>query len=81
MRQLLLLPLLVVAALALAPSSALAVTCADFPNQAAAQAAHNTLDGDHDGRYCEALPCPCSSAAPAPVLPRRSHRSSRPHPP
>ena len=69
MRQVLLLPLLVVAALAVAPSPALAVTCADFPNQAAAQAAHNTLDGDHDGRYCEALPCPCSTEAPAPVTP------------
>ena len=69
MRHLLLLSVLVVAAPAFTPSSALAVTCADFPNQAAAQAAHNTLDGDHDGRYCEALPCPCSGAAPAPVAP------------
>lgn len=34
--------------------------CADFPNQAAAQAAANTRDGDGDGIYCEALPCPCA---------------------
>src|SRR5262249_28095923 len=34
-------------------------TCADFPNQAAAQRAHNTRDADGDGIYCEALPCPC----------------------
>ena len=36
-----------------------AATCADFPNQAAAQRAANTRDADHDGIYCEALPCPC----------------------
>lgn len=47
-----------------APSSALAVTCADFQNQAAAQFAGNTRDGDGDGIYCEALPCPCSAAPP-----------------
>ena len=34
-------------------------TCSDFPNQAAAQRAHNTRDGDGDGVYCESLPCPC----------------------
>jgi hypothetical protein len=36
-----------------------AATCADFPNQAAAQRAANTRDADHDGIYCESLPCPC----------------------
>jgi micrococcal nuclease len=46
------------------PSSASAATCADFPNQAAAQFAGNTRDGDGDGIYCEALPCPCSTAPP-----------------
>lgn len=28
-------------------------TCADFPNQVAAQRAHNTRDGDGDGVCCE----------------------------
>ncbi len=37
-----------------------AATCADFTNQAAAQAAANTRDGDGDGVYCESLPCPCA---------------------
>ncbi len=45
--------------------------CADFANQAEAQRfylAHNPsadphrLDADHDGRACDSLPCPCSSA-------------------
>ena len=67
MRQLILLLLLVVAALASAPSSALAATCADFTNQAAAQFAGNTRDGDGDGIYCEALPCPCSTAPPGTI--------------
>ncbi len=44
---------------ALGPASAAAAVCADFPNQAAAQRAHNTRDADHDGVYCESLPCPC----------------------
>lgn len=52
-----------VAVLLLLPSaSASAHTCADYPNQAAAQRAHDTVDGDGDGIYCEALPCPCSRA-------------------
>lgn len=52
------------AALAAAPGAAPAAahTCADYPNQAAAQRAHDTIDADHDGIYCEALPCPCSKA-------------------
>src|SRR3954469_16898888 len=41
------------------PTVHMAVTCADFPNQAAAQRAHNTRDADGDGIYCESLPCPC----------------------
>lgn len=54
------------AALLVSPSSAVAApvgwaaaTCSDFPNQAAAQRAHNTRDADGDGIYCESLPCPC----------------------
>lgn len=46
-----------------------AATCADFPNQAAAQQAANTADADHDGVYCESLPCPClrpGQSSPAP---------------
>jgi hypothetical protein len=38
--------------------------CADYPNQAAAQFAGDTIDADHDGIYCESLPCPCSTAPP-----------------
>jgi hypothetical protein len=61
---------LVIAALtvlALVPSAASAAVCADFSNQAAAQAAANTVDADHDGVYCESLPCPCSHGnAPSP---------------
>jgi hypothetical protein len=47
-----------------APSPAWAATCADYPNQAAAQAAGDTRDADSDGIYCESLPCPCSTAPP-----------------
>jgi endonuclease YncB( thermonuclease family) len=35
-------------------------SCTDFSDQRAAQQAANTADGDHDGRYCERLPCPCA---------------------
>lgn len=42
-------------------SVAQAASCAEFPNQAAAQEAANTHDTDGDGIYCESLPCPCSS--------------------
>jgi hypothetical protein len=31
------------------PQVRVLATCADFPNQAAAQRAHNTRDGDGDG--------------------------------
>ena len=42
---------------------AAAARCADFPNQAAAQAAADTRDANGNGVYCETLPCPCSAAA------------------
>jgi hypothetical protein len=44
-----------------APSAASAALCADYPNQAAAQRAHDTIEADHDGIYCESLACPCLS--------------------
>jgi micrococcal nuclease len=37
-----------------------AAVCADYPNQAAAQLTKDTYDGDNDGIFCEAIPCPCS---------------------
>ncbi len=40
-----------------------AKTCADYPNQAAAQRAADTRDADGDGIYCESLPCPCLKKA------------------
>jgi hypothetical protein len=46
------------------PAPAWAATCADYPNQAAAQAAGDTRDADGDGIYCESLPCPCSTDPP-----------------
>lgn len=46
--------------------------CGDFKNQAAAQKFYlnaggpqrdpHRLDADHDGKACDSLPCPCSSA-------------------
>lgn len=51
---------LAVLTLLVAPASAQAATCADYPNQAAAQRAADTRDADGDGIYCEALPCPCA---------------------
>jgi len=47
----------------LTPASAAA--CSDYPNQAAAQAAHDTRDADGDGIYCESLPCPCTKGGSA----------------
>jgi hypothetical protein len=41
------------------PHTALAATCDDYSNQAAAQRAMDTRDADGDGIYCESLPCPC----------------------
>ena len=46
-----------------APIARVAATCADYPNQAAAQEAADTRDPDGDGVYCEDLPCPCSTDA------------------
>ena len=43
------------------PARAAAV-CADHRTQAEAQNAADTIDADGDGRYCEALPCPCTGA-------------------
>ncbi|MBA2716450.1 MAG: hypothetical protein H0U51_05245 [Propionibacteriales bacterium] len=40
----------------LVPASASAATCADFPDQAAAQAAANTRDADGDGVFCVISP-------------------------
>src|SRR5256885_9131336 len=58
-------------ALAFTPAPAVATkVCADYPNQAAAQKARDTIDADHDGIFCEALPCPClKPGAPAPSVP------------
>ena len=42
-----------------APIAHVSAVCADYPNQAAAQRAADTVDGDGDGIYCESLPCPC----------------------
>lgn len=50
---------LVALGLGVGTDAALGASCADFPNQAAAQRAANTRDGDGDGIYCETLPCPC----------------------
>src|SRR5258707_2541756 len=69
----LLLAVLSVMAVAAMPARAQAATCADYSNQAAAQQAADTRDGDGDGVYCESLPCPClkpgspSTPAPAPT--------------
>src|SRR4051812_29889575 len=65
---------------AVAAPAAQARTCGAYSNQAAAQRAQDTRDADHDGLFCEALPCPCllSGKTPArsprpatPVAPRR----------
>lgn len=42
------------------PTPAAAAACADYANQAAAQAAKDTRDGNGNGIYCEDLPCPCA---------------------
>jgi hypothetical protein len=46
-------------ALLLVPGSVMAATCSDYADQADAQRAADTRDGDGDGIYCESLPCPC----------------------
>ena len=55
----LLLAVFVLVALCVAPAPGDAATCADYPNQAAAQRAHDTRDSDGDGAHCESLPCSC----------------------
>ena len=65
---------------ATSPRAHAAATCADYPNQAAAQRAADTRDPDGDGLYCEDLPCPCArtrapSAPPAAAAPAPSKRS------
>ena len=63
------------ALIALTPAAASAATCADYPDQASAQRAADTRDGDGDGIYCESLPCPCSNG-PAPAAPRETEQRS-----
>src|SRR4051795_11572849 len=41
------------------PGARIAATCSDYSTQADAQRAADTRDPDHDGIYCESLPCPC----------------------
>jgi hypothetical protein len=69
-----------------APTSAHAAVCADYPNQAAAQKAHDTRDADGDGIYCESLPCPClktrdsgGGGGSPPPAPKRRASCIRPH--
>lgn len=50
---------LILCAVMFAPAAAQAATCSDYPNQAAAQRAADTLDANGDGIFCNALPCPC----------------------
>lgn len=83
-----LLTLVLLGALAVLPSAASAAVCSGFANQAAAQAAANTVDADSDGIYCESLPCPCSNSsapappsAPAPVAPPPPPAVAPPSPP
>src|SRR3954463_13514922 len=56
------------------PIAQASAVCANYPSQAAAQRAADTVDGDGDGIYCESLPCPCSkpgATAPDPTPLRR----------
>lgn len=89
MLRALLLAALACALIAVLPSAASGAgkNCSDFANQAAAQAWLNAfagdpdgLDGDADGRACEALPCPCATAGspatpPAPPPPPPSSQT------
>jgi endonuclease YncB( thermonuclease family) len=47
------------ASAAATPLARVATTCDDYSNQADAQRGADTRDPDHDGVYCESLPCPC----------------------
>lgn len=51
------------------PGAEAGATCSDYDNQAEAQRAHDTRDPDHDGIYCESLPCPCSTGRSDPPKP------------
>jgi micrococcal nuclease len=71
-------------ALVLLPAAdAQAATCSDYSTQAQAQRAHDTIDADHDGIYCESLPCPClkpgqsSSPSPKPQPKPKPRRKAR----
>ena len=88
MRRALLLAALACGLIAVLPTPASAADrdCADFSNQAAAQAwlqAHagdpDGLDGDSDGVACETLPCPCAGAGSPP--PRVTPTAPPPPPP
>jgi len=73
--------ILAVLVLAAGSPASQAASCSDFPNQQAAQQAADTVDPDHDGIYCEGLPCPCSPAWYAQHDgPRSTYPSSRPDP-
>lgn len=61
------------------PNRAAAATCSDYANQAAAQAAKDTRDGNGDGVYCEGLPCPCAGKTdPEPEAPKEPPAPARP---
>ncbi len=68
------------AALPGSASPAGSATCADYPNQAAAQRAADTRDPDGDGIYCESLPCPCLAPGPSQAPPTLSPAPSNPSP-
>jgi endonuclease YncB( thermonuclease family) len=65
---------------AASPAAQAANTCSDYSNQADAQRAADTRDPDHDGVYCESLPCPClkpgqgGGGGPTPTPPKRAQR-------
>lgn len=71
-------PLAATAGTEAAPVATACATCSDYSTQADAQRAADTRDPDHDGIYCESLPCPClrpgggGNPAPTPTNPRRT---------
>jgi hypothetical protein len=79
-----LLTLLVLALVA--PGTAHAATCADYPDQASAQRAKDTRDADGDGIYCESNPCPClkpgqgGGGTPTPPKPKPKRKRKAPLP-
>ena len=60
------------------PVAHASAVCADYPNQAAAQRAADTVDGDGDGIYCESLPCPCLKPGEGGGAPRRRRHPAAP---